>query len=294
MGSPRQWIEDKHAIVNAAFTISFTANPTAQTIRELLTLYPKVKEKYPRKQESMGRKIGFNAAMLQQKDFRPDFSDMSLAGLRFDSLRADGEVERAIVLQDNSLSIMRADYTSWLETWGEVREIFVLMLPILMERAGVTAFQIQYHDRFVWEGKRGDFRTSSIFRPESPFLTPNVFTLEDLWHSYHGYFEYPIQPRAHQLLNVLESNIILPEQAGLEMEDGLVAEIKLNHRAFNGVERTGGQPSPIENVEEILNSGDDTGLLDAYMNDMHNKNKWLLARLINDEMCDKIGLNRPE
>ena len=43
----------------------------------------------------------------------------------------------------------------------------------------------------------------------------------------------------------------------------------------------------------IVGTGVD-GALDAYMNEMHDAGKLLLARLINDDMCEKIGVDRPE
>ena len=294
MPNPRQWNEGGHAIVNAAFAVIFASDPTSQTIRELLALHSKIKEDYPRRKETKGRMIGFRADTLEDEAFHPEIGEAVLAGFTLDSLRADGQVVRSITLSDKKLSIVRADYDSWKKTWGEVREIFVLMLPVLLERLDVVAFQLQYHDRFVWEGERMDFRADMIFRRGSEFLTPNIFEMRDLWHSNHGYFEYPDQPHKHQLLNVADVQVVPPESAGLDPEPWLLAEMKMNHRTFHGVERAGGQATPIKTAEEVLGAAGATGLIDAYMNEMHGKDKGLLARLINDDMCAMIRLDGPE
>ena len=125
-------------------------------------------------------------------------------------------------------------------------------------------------------------------------LVPNAFEVGEFWHSYHGYFEYPDEPQKHQLLNVAEVQMLPPENVRLAADLGLVADLTLNHRAWHGIERAGGAGRPLKTVEEVLGAEGDTGMLDAYMNEMHDKDKWLLAWLINDEMCEMIGLERPE
>lgn len=294
MPSPRQWNENGHAIVSAAFAVIFASNPTPQTIRELLALHSKIKEDYPRRQESTGRVIGFRTdTLVEDEEVHTEVGDPVLSGFTFDSLKADGQIMRSITLNENKLSIVRTDYDSWEKTWGEVREVLVLMLPVALERLDVAAFQLQYHDRFVWEGEQADFRADIIFRRDSEFLAPNVFEVKDLWHSNHGYFEYPDQPHKHQLLTVSDVQVIPPGRAELDTGPWLLADVKFNHRAFHGVERAGGQGTGIKSVEEVLGAEGATGLIDSYMNEMHDRDKQLLARLINDEMCDRIKLDRP-
>lgn len=290
----RQWNENRHAIVNAAFAVSFASPPTPQTIRELRALHSKLSKAYPRKRETTGRLIGIQADAGDAEELHTEVGEPILAGITFDSLQADGQVERSITLKDAKLSITRGDYEGWDKTWGEVREIFELMLPVLLQRSDIIAFHLQYNDRFVWEGDRTAFRAEMLFRNGSQMLVPNIFETHDLWHSYHGYFEYPDQPHKHQLLNVAEVQVIPSENVGLDPDLGLVADIRLNHQTSHGVERAGGRAKPIKTVDEGLGTGGGTGLIDTYMNEMHEMDKWLLARLINDDMCAKIGLESPE
>ena len=46
--------------------------------------------------------------------------------------------------------------------------------------------------------------------------------------------------------------------------------------------------------EAVFGTKEDNGLIDAYMCEMHDMNKLILAQLINDEMCDRIKLERSE
>ena len=292
VATPRPWNENGHAIVQAEFAVDLGAPVTPPAIREILSLYPKVRERYPRRQELNAVQI----AALGTGGVTPPTvpGEMQLGGFIFDSLKPNGETERSITLVANRFSVMRADYEGWDRSWGEAREIFVLMLPVLLERSSVIGFHLQYHDRFVWDGERCRFRAEMVFRKNSRWLAPNVFEAKDLWHSHHGFFEYPEEPHNHQLLNVLEAQFspLASPWGGSDTE--FVADVKLNHMAVHGIERTGGRPVEARTVNDIFGSGDGSGLLDIYMRGMHDRNKLILSQTINDEMCDRIGLSRPE
>ena len=168
-----------------------------------------------------------------------------------------------------------------------------LMLPVALERMDIVAFNLQYHDRFIWDGDLSEFNSAIVFREESHLLAPNIFDVDDLWHSHHGYFEYPDEPYKHQLLNSMEVQLIPSERAGLDPNQGLISDIKVSHRIFHGVEHAGGTGTLINTEDQTFGTGDEAGLLDTYMNEMHDKNKLLLSRLINDEMCGMINLDTP-
>ena len=292
MANPRPWNERGHAIVQAEFAVDLGAPVAPSAIRELLSLHPKVRERYPRRQELNSVQIAAIGPGGAAPPPAP--GEMQLGGLIFDSLKPNGETERSITLVANRFSVMRADYESWDRTWGEAREIFVLMLPALLERSSVIGFHLQYQDRFVWNGEHCRFRAEMVFRKHSRWLAPNVFEAEDLWHSHHGFFEDPEEPHNHQLLNVLEAQLSPMAMSGSGSETEFAADVKLSHRAVHGVERTGGRPVEARTVSDIFGSEDAAGLLDIYMAEMHDRNKLILSQTINDEMCDRIGLGRPQ
>jgi uncharacterized protein (TIGR04255 family) len=286
----RQWHEGRHAIVQAAFAVELATAPLPLTIRELLALYSKFKDKYPRRQEKLT--VGIPLGSAEVMDRAP--VEPILGGFNFDSLKPDGNIERSIALNAKMLTITRADYERWHTTWIEVRSILALMLPILLQRGAATSFHLQYQNRFLWEGDVGTFRADALFRKGSPFLAPNAFDAEELWHSNHGYFTYPDR---YQLLSTADVQAVLPERVGLDDDPrlGVVVEVRLSHRIIHGVERAGADAKPIGAEDELLGGpAVEHGLLDRYMNEMHERNNWLLARLIHNDMCDKISLPRPE
>lgn len=295
--TPRPQNENGHAIVQAAFSVDFASPPVPSTIREAFSLHPQIRSNYPRKQEI--RAIPIPAVPFpahkdagEVQSVAP--SEMQLGGFTFDSLKPDGAIERSITLVGNKISIMRADYESWDKTWGEVRGLFMLMLPALLERSAVIGFHLEYHDRFVWDGERDRFRPEMVFRRGSQWLTPNVFETEELWHSHHGFFEYRNQPCKHQLLNVVEAQMLPIEDTANDSGNALAADVKLKHRVIHGVVRAGGPPEETNAVEAIFGTEGGAGLIDTCMCEMHDENKLILAQLINDEMCDRIKLERPE
>ena len=290
MATPRPWNEDGHAIVQASFSVDFALPPAPSTIRKALSLYPRIRGKYPRKQMIPAIPIPPYEAVSEVRAAAA--GGMQLGGFAFDSLKPDGGIERAITLVGNQLSIMRADYESWDETWGEVRELFVWMLPVLLERSAAIGFHLGYHDRFVWDGEHAHFQPGMVFRRSSRWLAPNVFEAKDFWHSHHGFFEYRSQPCKHQLLNVVEAQMTSIEDTVRDSGHALAADIKLKHRVSHGVMRAEGSPEETNSAEVVFGTEGDTGLIDTYMCEMHDKNKLILAQLINDEMCDRINLER--
>lgn len=299
MATPRPWNENGHAIVQAAFSVDFASPPVPSTIREALSLHlhPRIRSNYPRKQEIPAIPIPLipfpaHEAAIEAQSMPSN--ETQLGGFTFDSLKPDGAIERSITLIGNKISVMRADYKNWDKTWREVRELFVLMLPVLLERSAMIGFHLEYHDRFVWNGEHDPFRPETVFRRDSHWLTPNVFEAKDLWHSHHGFFEYRDQPCKHQLLNVVEAQILPIEDIVNDSGNVLAADVKLKHRVIHGVVRTGGPPEETTAVEAVFGTEGSTGLIDAYMCEMHDENKLILAQLINDNMCDQIKLDRLE
>ena len=292
MAAPRPWDENGHAIVQAAFSVEFASPPGPSTIREVLSLHPRIKKGYPRKREITATPI---TSFGTGREVQPVAAgEPQLGGFTFDSLKPDGEVERAVSLVANKLSIMRADYESWDRTWEEARGLFELMLPVLLERSAVIGFHLEYHNRFVRESGRGGFRADMVFRRGSRWLASNVFEAEDLWHSHHGFFEYLDRPHKHQLLNVVETQLIPIDNDPQDSGGELAADIKLKHRVLHGVARAGGTPEETDSVKAIFGTDGDAGLLDDYMCGMHDRNKLILVQSINEERCRRIKLEPPE
>ena len=290
MAKIRPWNKNGNAIVEATFGIGFSSAPPSHTVREILALHSKLSEKFPRKRETQGRLVGIVAGSDGGGAIVQAPQDMGLLGFTFDSLRSDGAVERSISLEDRKLSIVRADYEGWDKTWGEAREIFKLMLPIIMERSDVASLDLEFKDRFVFDGGRGEFKAEMVLRSENKFLVPNVFDVQDLWHSYHGFFDYKDQPHPHQLLNVIEVQLLPADTVGSADQPGLHLDLRLSHRCVPGVDKPAASGVVLSQLIELLGDGGAAAQLNAYMSEMHDANKALLKGLINDDMCARIGL----
>lgn len=112
MAVPRPWNEGGHAIVQAAFAVDCVQPLIPPTIRDLLSLHPKVSGKYPRKQEMTLGAIGIAANEATGEVQLATGSEPQLGGFTFDSLRPNGEIERSITLAGNKFSVTRTDYES--------------------------------------------------------------------------------------------------------------------------------------------------------------------------------------
>ena len=291
----KQWNEGAHAIISATFALSFSSPPPESVVVSLLNLHPKLSAKYPRKQETKGIFVGVDAAKIETQDYRPDFGGGTRTGFIFDSLHPNGEVQRSVALSPDSIAITRQDYQRWDQTWSETREVLSLMLPVLMKYVGITSIHLHFLDRFAVFEKISDFSAKDVCRSDSRFLPSNVFDARDLWHNNHGFFEYPAQPAEHQLLNVMEAKLMKAEENNRHPDAQFWFDIQIAHRVNHGTKEAAGEVRVINSVDELLGPGNNgNGLLDAYMIEMHNRNKWLLSNVITDELCDLIKLDRPK
>ena len=284
MASLVQWNEGGHAIYRATFAIEFSPMPPPAVVRELLALHGSVKQDYPRRQETQG--IGVKLGIDEWKNPTAELEgpDQTTKGFAFDSLEPNGEVARAIRLDpmppnNAALSVVRSDYARWDQTWNEVRSIFALMAPALLARARVVGLQLQFHDRFLWRESPDAFRADMLLRAGSIFLVPNAFEVTGPWHSYHGYFEQYNDPIPHHLLNVVEAQARTKDASLPDREFGFLFDVNMKHRI------------PVTGSEEVFGSLD---TIAALMEEMHDRDKWVLSHIINDDMCDLIKLPKPE
>lgn len=281
------WNEKRgNAVYQATFVIVLSPMPPPAVVREILSLHgnDKVKERYPRKQETQG--VGVRLGIDEQQNAVTELGvgEPTMKGFIFDSLEPDGQLTRAIRLDPMppdsvTLSVIRSDYERWDQTWEEVHSIFNLMLPTLLSKTRIVGLQLQFRDRFLWHGQPDEFRPEMLLRRDSDFLVPNVFKINGPWHSYHGYFEQHGTPFPHDLLNVSEVQATTKDTSQPDSDYGFLFDMRLTHRI-----------TPSGNDQTLSN----LGMIEALMEEMHDRNKWVLSRIINDEMCNLIKLPKPE
>ena len=264
--------------------MSLAGQPDEAHLHAGLAKHDSLKDRYPRKQELRATMIPFDPTKFSSLEKPPGAG--TLMGFSFDSLKPDGQVERAVSYRDGALSIMRTECGDWGLLQEQVSEEFEMLLPALGR--GVEALVHERVDRFFWPEPRDTFRAADLFRPASRWLVPNVFQAETLWHSFHGLFEFLDLPEPHRLQHVVEVQTV-PGTALALPPDGVaaVAEVKQNLTVVHGLKASGQEPATTLLIEELLGGG--RGLAATYWHAVRTRADDVLAEIVNDEMCKEIG-----
>ena len=180
-------------------SVNLVASPIVGAVGAAIDAAQGAFDHYPRGQVQLPQPIVFTpTGALSQ----PPGNPTEPAGFQFDYVMPDGESIRAFAFSDNTVQFTRAQPQRMSDIAAEALTEFSVVLPPLAQSAG--GIGLERLDRFVWEGPRSEFRARAFLRQGSDWLTPKVFEASDLWHSYHGLFEYLGEPSPHRLLHVVE------------------------------------------------------------------------------------------
>lgn len=259
----------EHAIKAMAFVIEFSNEFQQEAYNELQGIEKSLLEELPRKLSH--RALIINVG-LDEAGASNLHAGESAGGFTLDKVMADGTPEWALTVQNNFVRVLCNKYERWDSTWSKARTYFAGVLPILLGHSTVKAVTLQYVDEFFIEGNIQEFTPDKLFRPESRYLTPIIFESKDLWHSHSGKLEKISE--TEKVLNVVNVSLVTEN-------DSLKSQIVMTHKidSINGT-----------SLSDNNNTSDFLKETDAYMNQMHDFDKNILAELINEKHTQMIGL----
>jgi hypothetical protein len=108
--------------------------------------------------------------------------------------------------------------------------------------------------------------------------------LDNLWHSYHGFFSDVSDPVEHRQLNVMNVDFRRDEEK-LQTHNII---INGTHKSFMVSQEVGTE----EEGDILLGSDGPIDAMEKYMGRMHVKNKEILSNMLNLDVCKSIGLHK--
>lgn len=248
-----------HAVQSAAFALEWPVELSEVELSSIAGLHEKLRPSLP------------NSAPLQTMTFQvvagQPGSPISAAGGHSFSRPGPAGPARLLEVQRNRVVGQVNDYTRWEPVWKEVRNWLSLVGPIIGTRQ-ITHVGLQYNDVFHWRGNPQSLDLKQVFAEGSPLLPSNVFKLQGLWHSHHGYFLERSEPVQHRLLENV--NVSMLEELGQRS-----ILISLVHKAA---------------VADIWGWESMSKVIDGLMDDLHKRNKIMLGDLLSSEAAESIGL----
>ena len=183
-----------------------------------------------------------------------------------------GGPSRTIVIGRDNCQVTVPDYSRWDKVLGDVARYLNALLPAFERPFRVVG--LQYQDVFNWRSEPDKLPLKEIFNTGSKYLPANVFALDSLWHSHHGYFEQFATPRScRQLDNINVSRMV---NAGAHS-----IQILTSHRAeFE---------APV--WEQAMT---DDSVIALTFERMHAKNKDILRELLSEDVQALIKLNKQD
>ncbi len=262
--------QEGHGIADAVFTVEFDRAPTSGDIQAALELHDKYKDSYPRSSKIEGPLFSINA-----QSGTVVAGNAELGGFRFDYVKPDGGVARAITFQNNLLSIGRPDYTRWKHIWPEVENQFLQLLEVFLSHLSITKVHLQMLNRFSSED-HNEIAPSNVLRADSRYIAPAIFEISSAWHSDIGFYEDSKLENTSRTLVAAKAKHVR-QSTGLQHVD-ITTKFALEFQ------------SPLNEVGSLYRKTEGSTYFERLMQHMREMNKDVLESILNDDLCELINL----
>ena len=186
----------------------------------------------------------------------------------------DGGTKVTVVA--NQVSLQSTRYIRW-ANFSNALTIF--LLPLIVDfcaAVSIAAVQLDYWDRFLWNGSWDNFDTSQLLDQSSGFIAPKAAIAPHQWHSHAGWFDYPA-PGRRRLMNI---NV---DVASATLSDTMATRPSVG--IYTSINDTAVVVPPNANPSWISDS-DLLTMLDQQHADLKN----VLSQIILPAMASRIGL----
>ncbi len=168
------------------------------TFAKISGLHGQVRRDLPRKLEQQA--VTFSMASLPVLSPAPI---STLAGVTFDSLKRDGNTERALSASQKAITYMVANYSRWREFWPVAARMLRVVGEPAISDTPLKAFVLTAQNRFVWDGKGQPPDLALLVKPDTKFAAANMLIPHDgSRHNFHGYLERTESPRGARIVNI--------------------------------------------------------------------------------------------
>lgn len=274
---PGQWepLHQAHAIEQVTCVVNFAREISDDEMIEIGNLGKQFKEELPgaHQLQLVNLTIG-NVAPAWATGRAP-----APAGYMFQRMGRDGSVESEVRCDRNSLNFRSSHYTRWADIWGRAKKYFDAFIPIY-SKGSIFSLSLTFVDKFVWTGTPESAKVMQLLRVSSPYLSPQVYEREDLWHSHTGAFVRP-DSGTKRLINL---NVDCIDQ--ILAAAAVPKRVVMVTSALSDMLGQDGVPAP-------LPPSDCSAFIDSRMQEFHALDKNILGDIINDAMSQRIALKSP-
>lgn len=258
MDSP---INQNNSIESSCFVLVFERAFNKQELLSLSRLKEVFHEDLPSYRE-------INSIKVKLVDGTTAEQSQDISGVVLQCFKNNGKPSWELKVENNIIEISCFAYDSWTEVWGKVKRYLLETIKTIEDDNNkLMICVLKIVDKFVSDF--GNYNVGDIFLERTPYLTQNILNGEngELWHVFQGWFEQLDDKTYLHNLNLITSN-----------ENGRITT-NIDHAI---------QCQFIKNPQLI--SDFKQSKLEAIFSELHNKNKEILRKLLNDTQRKGIGL----
>jgi uncharacterized protein (TIGR04255 family) len=248
-----------HAVQSAAFAIEWAEEASDEDIAQVSKVHEKLRLSLPN--------IAPIQAFTVQMAGNQSVGVQRTVGHVLSRSNQSGVVTRVLEVHKNRIVGQVNDYTRWAAVWGEVKNWLQATDQVIGTKR-ISHVGLQYNDVFHWRDSLEKFELSSLFNKNSKYLPKNIFELNGLWHSHHGFLLQQETPLRHTLIENVNVNAI--EELG--QRSFVISTV---HKA------------ELDDVWGWLNL---EPTIDKMMNSLHARNKTALGDVLSDYAATLINL----
>jgi uncharacterized protein (TIGR04255 family) len=260
--------QDQNAIVLASFACEFSPPLDHATLKSIGELHAKFATLLPQKieQPALTFRLVPGAKVPQ--------TGQTIGAIAFSSYERDGSMARQFNATPVLFTFAELKYSGWEKVWPEAKSVLEAALD-MAGNATLTAFGLEYQDRFLAEGDLSEpIDVSAVLARESKYLAPRVFEFDDIWHLHEGSVSSCAAPLACTCNENVNVGLVRRREAAIPQ---LAIEITLQHRRALS--------APMRAAEAVKAMG-------SFFDDMHACDKAAMIALLTSDMATRIGLGK--
>ena len=201
-----------------------------------------------------------------------------VSGRTFQALNG-AEVREEVQLHRRRLAYSATIYNGWEAHRGRALMLLGPYLDRVLPLVSVQIVQLEYWDRFVFDGPASEAAFGELLREGSRYLPNFAFGVDQLWHSHVGHF-MPASSGVRRLINVNVDVIDLLDAVPAGLPPGAPA-----------LQRSAGVYTMAQDtLDEGLSPNDTAGMVST-LDELHTILKAVVGDVITAEAADRISLN---
>ena len=175
-------VAERHSLDEVAFLVAFDKEVPEDILVEINEHWKQtIIHELPKRSNIEGVMIETDIGK-----FPPRISSKTIAGVRFEKYASDGKLSRSLAFHGPTVVCTIRDYSSWSETWPNVRGIFRGFWSALRKNLYVPRISLKFTNRFFIDREYSDSDATIIsheaFNKSTPYLTPRVLKSKRNWH----------------------------------------------------------------------------------------------------------------